>query len=91
MLKIRIVRRFVLFTTETIVDNEGNLSTKEHQYHTTFGKIYPIEEFNDEGPNRVSFTFAEGSAYKGTANNVEKSYVELLRDGAGNKHPKTCC
>ena len=89
MKKIKFLRRFVLFTTMTTVNpTTRKLTPQPQQYHIeSSDQSYPVEEFVESG-NSVSFTFAPGCPYQGTANNIEKENVQLL---ATTGKPDTGC
>lgn len=91
MTRVRFVKKFVLFTKETSLGEDGKLHTQEGQYHIKFGKIYDIDYIEERG-QVADIKFSLDSPMKGGfAYGVSRENFEILRPTVGTKNPPSGC
>jgi len=89
-LRIRFVKKFVLFVQETSLGENGKLHTQEAQHHINRKKIYPIDNVNQHG-QVADIKFAPNSPIKGIAKNVNIENFEILQSTVGTKTSPSGC
>lgn len=80
MIKIKFLRRFIMFAEVVERDSEGLLKTIQKQYHIEPDSLlHVVDDVTNTSKNNVTFTFAANGIYKGTAT-VDRSNVEVVKN-----------
>ena len=90
-LRIRFIKRFILFVNTTSLDDVGNLIREEKQFHIQFGKLYDILEWDNKGSISDIKFCPNGPMNGGITTDLNNEYFEILNASVGTKGKVSDC
>lgn len=90
-MRIRFIKKFVLFVNISFLSSDNKLEKEERQFHIQSGKIYDIDGWENKGlVSDIKFsknTPMEGGLVK----NLNNELFEILQTSVGTKGKPTGC
>jgi hypothetical protein len=91
--KVRFIRQFVVHTTYTYFDADGNAIEKKEEHGVRFGMLHPIVASHERSENTIDIEFPDDTPIRGVAIGIDKSFVEFVGKGGREytPNPNGCC